>query len=699
MNCPLSKRPRGCDILRRPSVPDPFDQDFDQDFTQDDLDEIDIIASQAITTATGGEAGLREVTTATRLNSINNNRNHHNVNNNTGPRLGSRPGMTPGPSSELDSETPQTQLKRKLAEAEDQVLLKSGEISVLRDSLRSAQQESENHRLKLVQVQNQVHQEQSLRERELTKKVHSLESELQFKEAEINDLKNKQQRGSPLYRNSPKAVAAAASPSGGFITKDSFSAQVKTTPLTPLAADRSSAGSSSANQTPVKTPRCRRQEVTRADPFLSFRGRRTTPTGGVVQSLLLQPHSHNISLVHLLSHSPHSLLVSGGGDVSSGTGIAASSVQSLALTGLNMMSLSRDQRSCPGSLLLLPLLNSHLSPLCAVENTLKLPACTSAAAPSGPLPGCTGAEAEEGLTPEQSGAVALRMLTTLLQHSEEVVEAVLSEESQSRAMGSKAVDSVSQNALLPCVLRLSRSQNTEVASAALTTLQVLIQRSRDSNRLRCVLSELCTSLSSEHRLKVLTSFVSALTSLTDHAHLTPLLCCHDPCVVLKLLQVVRSRSEAEADHTDWITLDLRVVRFLSRVFTQSSVRLNKSCSCYNQLVQCVVLILHRLWSDLRSQDPPTAAESPPPATKAPPPHRCGGGRVLASIRETVLLFHWLLQNHSNFSENLRGVLHLCDQVIPNLKERLDLSAHSLELALEEVCRSEPDDDMETDSGS
>lgn len=51
MNYPPSKRLRGL----APGL-DPVLDPFEEDFTQDDLDEIDVIASQAITTATGGGA-------------------------------------------------------------------------------------------------------------------------------------------------------------------------------------------------------------------------------------------------------------------------------------------------------------------------------------------------------------------------------------------------------------------------------------------------------------------------------------------------------------------------------------------------------------------------------------------------------------------------------------------------------------------
>uniref|UniRef100_A0A8C6UB38 Uncharacterized protein n=1 Tax=Neogobius melanostomus TaxID=47308 RepID=A0A8C6UB38_9GOBI len=77
----------------------------------------------------------------------------------------------------------------QLVQVEEDVLLKSGEIRVLRDSLRAAQQEVEAQRLKQVQVLTQQQQQQSSREKELLKKVQSLESELQFKGAEINDMR------------------------------------------------------------------------------------------------------------------------------------------------------------------------------------------------------------------------------------------------------------------------------------------------------------------------------------------------------------------------------------------------------------------------------------------------------------------------------------------------------------------------------
>jgi len=58
MNRPPTKRLRGLnqDVVTAVAYDDPFEGD--EEFTQDDFDEIDIIATQAITSAAGG-AGIR----------------------------------------------------------------------------------------------------------------------------------------------------------------------------------------------------------------------------------------------------------------------------------------------------------------------------------------------------------------------------------------------------------------------------------------------------------------------------------------------------------------------------------------------------------------------------------------------------------------------------------------------------------------
>uniref|UniRef100_A0A673C247 Uncharacterized protein n=1 Tax=Sphaeramia orbicularis TaxID=375764 RepID=A0A673C247_9TELE len=94
----------------------------------------------------------------------------------------------------------------QLKEVEEEILLKNGEIRVLRDSLKTAQQEKEAQRQNQALVETQRLREQSEKEKELSRKVQSLQSELQFKEAEINEMKSKlhssdKKNSSPLARN------------------------------------------------------------------------------------------------------------------------------------------------------------------------------------------------------------------------------------------------------------------------------------------------------------------------------------------------------------------------------------------------------------------------------------------------------------------------------------------------------------------
>lgn len=67
MNCPPTKRLRG--LNQEAATVMEFDDPFgdDKDFTQDDLDEIDIIASQAISSATASGRGSKPVIKPTAL--------------------------------------------------------------------------------------------------------------------------------------------------------------------------------------------------------------------------------------------------------------------------------------------------------------------------------------------------------------------------------------------------------------------------------------------------------------------------------------------------------------------------------------------------------------------------------------------------------------------------------------------------------
>ncbi|XP_070703508.1 ATR-interacting protein [Pempheris klunzingeri] len=795
MNCPPTKRLRGLNQEVAVAFDDPFGDD--DDFTQDDLDEIDIIASQATASGFGSRPGDKPTEVARgaswrpsagqskSVNIATTNQSRENAFgfSSSNKRDAGIPSREPlgnrqqhrGSERDGDSysllEAQHAELKRKLKEVEEEIMLKSGEIRVLRDSLKVVRQEKESQRQNQVLLETQKQREHSEREKELNRKVQSLQSELQFKEAEINEMKtklhssDKNKTASPLPRNSPKVLSSLAqvhhgsggsssSPTGnGFITKETFGANIPSR-MTPVKTRRDGgdrAGSSSRSGD--------RQEVSCPDPFLSVRPAPLQHRGGVLLGLLLQqPLSpSSIGLSHLLSMSltdihrtssglSEGLLLHSDAALGSSEGrtprAALSPVQSLAVTGLNMLSQSRpeaaassgNKRSCPGAVLLLPLLELHLSRLCQALDSLRSTSagdsnCTTA----GSLPACSAAAGigrlEEtgltGLSVEDTGLAALRLLYLVLAHSDEVVEAVLSKGSLTRVTDKKDECSAagmglfSQNALLQSVLRLceaeqgSGSQREELVLNAMKTLCVLIQRAphAHSDRLQCVLQVVCVCLSADSRLRTLSECVSVLTFLSDHQTLAQQLCSqHDPCVFLKLFQFIRTRPDNQATHRDWILLDLQVVCLLSRLMTQRveswTSSQHSTCQCHTELVQTVVIVFHRQWLDLRGSQEPTASTG-----LAPPPQHCSApslpwwrGPGASLLRECLLLLHWLLLHHNSFSESCRPLLHMYDQVIPAVRDTLRKIpglSESEELALEEICRSEGDDtdDMDTDTGS
>ncbi|KAM4740892.1 ATR-interacting protein isoform 2-T3 [Anableps anableps] len=781
MNCPPTKRLRGLnqDVVTAVASDDPFGDD--EEFTQDDLDEIDIIASQAFTSAVGVPAsklasrpnetalGSTWASSSGQNKSATNQSKEHkygihgrNAGKHSRENLGNM--QRQFGSDREDSyrllEAQHAELKRKLKEVEEEILLKSGEIRVLRDSLKASQQEKEAQRQNQVLLETQRQKEQSDKEKELNKKVQSLQSELQFKEAEINEMKtkllcsDKNKTTSPLARNSPKVLSAltqmnqmsgsssSSSIGNGFITKETFGAQISSR-MTPVKtrrdADRGASNSRSGDGRDISHP----------DPFLSARPAKMQHKGGVLLGGLLQQPllPSSLGLSHLLSMSAteYSQLSIGPqlrSDPLDGTSAVGapraplSLVQSLAATGLNMLSQSqttttvnnRNNRSCPGAVFLLPLLDLHLSQLCCTLDSLRSSSTgisESDSATTSSLPGgqnvspVLGRLDEAGVTvfsAEDTGLTALKLLYLLLAQSDEVVEALLLRrnatpgkvhENLKTDRSDAHMGLCSQNALLQSLLRLcdarlsgNCTQKEKLIHNALKTVCVLIKRTppTHSDRLQCVLQVVYLCLSQDSRVRTVSVCVSVLTAMCDHPTVAKQLCSqHDTCIFLKLFHLIRTRSDTQATHADWILLDLQVVRLLSRVAqkTESWADNKQSpCQCYTELVQAVVIIFHRQWLDLRGSQEQTSASCSPRSSSP----------AASLLRECLLLLHWLLLHHRSFSESCRPVLHMYDQMIPAMRETLNKISElsdSEELALEEICRSEGDDtdDMDADTTS
>ncbi|XP_014840711.1 PREDICTED: ATR-interacting protein isoform X1 [Poecilia mexicana] len=763
MNCPPTKRLRGLnqDVVTAVASDDPFGDD--EEFTQDDFDEIDIIASQAFTSAVAASKPNEPASGSTWTSSAGQNKSAKddskenksgiyqiNAGKHSREDLGNMQqerGTNRGDSYRL-LEAQHAELKRKLNEVEEEILLKSGEIRVLRDSLKAAQQEKETQRQNQVLLETQRQREQSDREKELNKKVLSLQSELQFKEAEINEMKTKL-LSSDKNKTSPKVLStltqmhqmsgsSSSSPIGnGFITKETFGAQIssRVTPVKTLrdAADRGVSKRRTGDG----------QDISHPDPFLSARRAKMQHKGGVLLGVLLQQPlvPSSLGLSHLLSMSVaeysqlsispqlHSDPLEGASTVGANRA-PLSLVQSLAATGLNLLSQSqttiavsnRDNRSCPGAVFLLPLLDLHLSQLCCTLESLGSSSTgiygsdstTTSSIPAGqtksPVLGRLDVAGITGFRVEDTGLTALKLLYLLLAQSDEVVEAVLLRKNQTTGKTDRSdahMGLCSQNALLQSLLRLcdtrlsgNSAQKEKLFLNALKTLCILMKRTppTHSDRLQCVLQVVCLCLAQDTRVQTVSECVSVLTAMSDHPTLAKQLCSqHDTCIFLKLFHLIRTRPDTLATHADWILLDLQVVRLLSRVTqrTESWTSSKSSpCQCYSELVQAVVIIFHRQWLDIRGSQEQTSASS----------SSCWSGPAASLLRESLLLLHWLLLHHTSFSESCRPVLHMYDQMIPAVRETLskisDLS-DSEELALEEICRSDADDtdDMDTDTAS
>ncbi|NXJ12082.1 ATRIP protein, partial [Odontophorus gujanensis] len=136
--------------------------------------------------------------------------------------------------------------RRKLKEMQDEILTKNGEIKVLRDSMQQMANTVEEQRRSYMLLEQQQSQNLSEKEREFSKKILSLQSELQFKDAEMNELRTQLQNcqrnkhiTQMVVTQSPKKNFAIQMKSEGcsqqpgkrsFPTKESFNAETAARP-------------------------------------------------------------------------------------------------------------------------------------------------------------------------------------------------------------------------------------------------------------------------------------------------------------------------------------------------------------------------------------------------------------------------------------------------------------------------------------
>ncbi|XP_022428965.1 ATR-interacting protein isoform X3 [Delphinapterus leucas] len=730
---PPSKRARGFLAAAPPDPEDPFGAHGD--FTADDLEELDTLASQALSQCPNAAPDVSNVHKVPRLDGMSKN-----------PARKNRESVPVKDNFELELLQAQyKELKEKMKAMEEEVLIKSGEIKILRDSLHQTESILEEQRRSHFLLEQEKTQALSDKEKEFSKKLQSLQSELQFKDAEMNELRTKLQsseRANKLAapsishvspRKSPSVVIKpeACSPQLGkpsFPTKESFSANMSL-------------------PHPCQT-----------DPgYKSLMGKE----GSILINLLLkQPlmPGSPLGLCHLLSscsEAPTGTLFQLSGLGSTLTGIsslrttgscdgsfpllALREAQNLALTGLNLV--ARNEGSCdrdpaegggrafplcqlPGAVHLLPLVQFFIGLHCQALQDLAAAKRSGAPADSPTHPSCvsSGVEAspEDSLCNLEGFSVAsLGVLQHLVCHSGAVICLLLSgagadsaarEGDQSLVDGHGRGDVTSapgrlagdqgQHPLLKMLLQLlafsSAATGHLKASVLSQCLKVLVKLAENASfdflpRFQCMFRVLPQCLRPETPLPSVLLTIELLSLLVDHEKLAPQLCSHpEGCLLLLLYMYITSRPDKAASETQWLQLEQEAVWLLAKLAVQSpsSPVTGSSCQCNVEVVRALTVMLHRQWLTVR---------------------RAGGAprtdqqkRTVRCLRDTVLLLHSLSQKDKLFTVHCVEVLHQYDQVMPGVSMLIrglpDVTGCE-EAALDDLCAAEADvDDPEMDCG-
>ncbi|XP_030314368.1 ATR-interacting protein isoform X1 [Calypte anna] len=438
---PPIKRPKSSGATEPGEGPgDPFGDG--DDFTADDLEEIDILASQALSQEAAGGVVPRTGPPGRAWDPSSSERGEAagRPPGSTPAPAGRRKGMAPGDqpwrlasagavpgSSTADSlirdafqfevlQTQHEEIKQKLKEMQDEILTKNGEIKVLRDSMQQMEFAMEEQKRSYVLLEQQKSQTLSEKEKEFSKKLLSLQSELQFKDAEMNELRARLQNcernkhgtqtvlmSSPKKNSVIQVKSEVCSPQPGkrsFPTKESFSAEMSARPscagnlITPITSIKED-----SKMTHPEILALKHKEMAKNGSYSSSH-KRNTQGSILLNALMKQPivPGSSLGLCHLLSSNSESLpgavLQPNYVDMKStqlpisrttqeemGPLVSLREAQKLAVTGLNLIALDEglpeesltgiQRESSPlthckirGAVYLLPLVEHHLGAYC-----------------------------------------------------------------------------------------------------------------------------------------------------------------------------------------------------------------------------------------------------------------------------------------------------------------------------------------------
>ncbi|XP_023376351.1 ATR-interacting protein isoform X3 [Pteropus vampyrus] len=738
---PPSKRARGFPATATLDPEDPFGPHGD--FTADDLEELDTLASQALSQCPSAAQDVSSVHKVPRLDGLSKN-----------PSGKNREIVPVKDNFELEVLQAQyKELKDKMKAMEEEVLIKNGEIKILRDSLHQTESILEEQRRSHFLLEQEKTQALSDKEREFSKKLQSLQSELQFKDAEMNELRTKLQsseRANKLAapstshlspRKSPSVVikAEACSSQLGrppFPTKESFSANMQpphpcqTEPGFKAPVDREV----SEDKTHSLGGDPRKQEEPPKSLVDSWMQRSDTQGSILINLLLKQPliPGSPLGLCHLLSscsEAPTSTLFGSLRTTGSRDGSfplsALREAQNLALTGLNLI--ARNEGSCdrdpaeggrrafplcqlPGAVHLLPLVQFFIGLHCQALQDLAV--AKRSGAPGDSPTHSSRMSSGVDTSPEDSlcnlegfSVASLSILQHLVCHSGAVICLLLSGAGVDSAVqeGDPSLishgdvtsapqglaDDQGQHPLLKILLQLlafsSAATGHLQASILSQCLKVLVKLAENASldflpRFQCVLPLLPQCLRAETPLPSVLLTVELLSLLVDHETLTPQLCTHSGCLFLLLYMYITSRPDKVASDTQWLQLEQEAVWLLAKLGVQSPSSPVTGSNC-----QCNVEVVRALTVMLHRQWLTVRRAGGPPRTDQQK-------RTVRCLRDTVLLLHSLSQKDKLFTVHCVEVLHQYDQ----LREQ-GLGVEGTESALDDLCAAETDvDDPEMD---
>ncbi|XP_048714303.2 ATR-interacting protein isoform X3 [Caretta caretta] len=753
---------------------DPFEDN--DDFTADDLEEIDIIASQALSQVLDSNTHSR----TTHIQKPEQNARPSLTPNNTNQKSLNIEQWSVASSAEKDMkdqfgngtedigikdtfgfevlQTQHEEVKQKLKEIQDEILIKNGEIKILRDSMLQMECTLEEQRRSYMLLEKEKDQTLSEKEKEFSKKLQSLQSELQFKDAEMNELRAKLQNCERTKPVNPSVTNASPkkSPSRivklegcslqtgkkSFPTKETFSADMS---LKVSCSAANLPAETSLNKEDSKTP-CPEtelvtQEVMERNVTYSFVQRQNSQGSLLLNALMKQPIAPGslLGLCHLLSSNsevlPGSVLQpnffnTGSTGISSirttysqdGTpsSIAAlREAQKLAIMALNLIAMDEGSSEgdlaesesglfllkrfkIPGAVHLLPLVEYHISAYCqALQLSSKSRNSPENQSVSSSRTNSNIISSTEDFrsTLQETTITSLGVLYYLVYYSWDVVYTLLSSEV-------KKVSEMEKN--MVCNNQSDDKKENSRPQGQTGELQDAANNDQSQHSLFKKLLQLLalsSTATGSQTDSIMNQSLKVLVKLAENSTVELLISFWHLLTSQMLLRCVCPETPLSAVHL--------TVRLLAMLIHHK--KLAAQLCCHSET--CLLLALYMyitsrpdksasemLWLQLEQEVVKALIimlhRQWVKVRRSESNLSAYRERIIQFLRDTVLLLHSLSQKDKLFHEHCLEVLHQYDEAMPGvraiLKKTPNLKA-SEELALDELYPPEPEvDDQEMD---